>query len=244
MSLGLGVVLSVVCLAGVPAPVETSAPAATPSEDEGPNLLRTLDFYAEGARRGRIVRSSLDLVLAGTQLGLGIYGVVAIDDRGVRRSGISQIVAGSVGLTTSVFSLAAPSPLERLRRSDAYRLLSADPSNAQAVAQLRLAWASAARRARKRRLATGGLNIALGTLLTAGTSVQLATANSDAEKSERAWAYSTLTSAVGLVLAGVVRVALPGEDERSFAAYEAGRSRRAHVRLAPSVGGFSLVGRF
>lgn len=245
MILGLGFWLAATAASGVPAPSQATSSAATASSaDEGEDLLRSIDFYAVGARRSRLVHSSLDLGLAGTQLGLGIYGVVAIDDRGVRRSAISQIVTGSVGVTTSVFSLVARSPLERLRRSDAYRYLERDPTNPKGVGGLRSAWADAARRARKRRLVTGGLSIAIGTLLTVTTTVQFATANTEAEASERVWAFSTLTSSLGLVLAGTVRVALPGEEERSFAAYEARRPPKAHVRVAPSFGGLTLFGRF
>ena len=66
----------------------------------------------------------------------------------------------------------------------------------------------------------------------------------DATGSERQWAFTTVTSSHGLVSGGIAALALPSEDERSYAAFEASRPRGPVVRVGPTVGGVSFSGRF
>ena len=248
--------------AGAPAPVAeapvaeapVSAPATT-SEDrvlrdadslKGEILLGAVDFYAQGARRDRFVRSGIGLGLAGTQLGLGVYGLVGFEGEGIRRSAGTQMIAGGVGVVVSIVDLSVRSPMERLRRSDDYAALVADPGNRLMADQVEMSWRMGAKKARKRRLVLGSISTLVGTGLTAVGAVQLGRSNSDTPADERLWAYTTVFTGLGVMTSGLVSIILLGEEERSFAAYEAGLTplRRRVVRLSPGFGGLSLSGRF
>ncbi len=188
---------------------------------------------------------SIGLAVGGSQLGLGIYGSVELGSAGtgMRRAAVGQIVAGSLGFASSLGELIVPTPLESLQRSPAYARLEASPGDGAAMDVLRVQWGEAARKARKRRLTLGGINIGLGALLVTTAALRLAA--DDANSSERTWAFTTLTSAVGVTFAGLAGVLLPSESERSYAGLEAAQPRpRPQVSIAPSLGGMTVHARF
>ena len=209
-------------------------------------MLSLVDHYAQEARRERFVGGGLSLALASSQLGVGVYGYVGLGDEGtgMRRSAISQMAVGSIGVVTSVVQLATATPLERLIRSPHYGILLNDPGDPAAYEALREQWGAAAKRGRKRRFVLGGIALGVGAVLTTAASVRLAT--SDTSNTERVWAHSTLASGLGTVFGGVAAILLPSASERSFAAVEAAQQppTRPRVQVAPSIGGITLQGRF
>ncbi|MEX1369388.1 MAG: hypothetical protein AB1Z98_40045 [Nannocystaceae bacterium] len=218
--------------------------SSVPTHRESDVMLRAIDHHAKRARRERFVGAGVNTGLAGTQLGLGIFGTVAFDDAAVRLTAIGQIVAGSAGILGSVTGMVIPSPVERLRASPTYLRLSANPDDAAASAALRSKWGASVTAARKRRMARGGVSIGIGALVTAVGSVRLAQRSED-QTAEAVWALTTVTTGVGLLVAGVLTVSLPEETERSFKAFEAGHpAQRPTVSVAPTLGGLSLAGRF
>ena len=207
--------------------------------------LRLIDHHAGQARRERLVSGGIGLAVAGSQVGLGVVGYVALDDAGtgMRRSAIGQMAVGSLGIATSVMQLAVRSPLERLRGSATYNRLSANPADPVAYERLYTEWNTAAKRARKRRLALSGIGLGVGAVLTTVATVRLAAA--DTTNGERVWAYTTLASGVGVVFASLTGLLLRSESERSFAAIEAAQPPVApRVRVAPGLGGMTVHGRF
>ncbi len=228
-----------------PPPPSGEVPALSADAERGRSGLRLIDHHARESRRQRLVSGSIGLAVGGSQLGLGIYGSVELGNEGtgMRRAAAGQIVAGSLGFAGSLGQLIVPSSLERLQRSPAYRRLEASPGDAAALSALRVQWAEAARRARKRRLTLGGINIGLGALLVTAAVLRLAA--DDANSSEQTWAFTTLASAVGVTFAGVAGVLLPSESERSYAGLEAAQPRpKPHVSIAPSFGGMTVQARF
>ncbi|MEM6293074.1 MAG: hypothetical protein AAGA54_17490 [Myxococcota bacterium] len=226
-----------------------AALSAVPVEPEEPRyetgevMVKLLQQHAKTARRERLVRGGVGIGLASIQLGLGIYGQVELgDETGTQRAAIGQLVAGSVSLVNGLVQVAVPSPIERLRRSEATRQVADAPRDAEAVDVLRETWADAANKAKRRRRVSGGLTLGLGALVGVIASVRLA----DSTGSERQWAFSTVTSSLGMVGAGIAAVVLPSEDERSYAAFDASHPRRPKPAVRVGVGprGLSLSGRF
>ncbi len=208
-------------------------------------MLRLIDHHAQQARRERIVAGSIGMAVAGSQLALGVVGYVALDDAGtgMQRAATSQMVVGSIGIVTSITQVAFRSPLERMRRSATYGRLSADAADVAAYQSLYSEWEAAAKRGRKRRLAFGGIGLTLGAALSATATARLVA--SGTTDGERVWAYTTLASGVGVVFASLTGLLLPGEAERSFAAIEVAQPPATpRVRVAPSLGGMTVMGRF
>ena len=161
----------------------------------------------------------------------------------MRRSAVSQMTIGSIGIVSSVAQLAIRSPLERMRRSPTYAGLEANPGDVESYEMLRSDWELAAKKGRRRRFIFGGIGLGVGVLLTTVASVSLA--DSDTTSGERTWAYTTLGTAIGVVIGGVASMTLPSESERSFAAIEAAQpSPKPQVRVSPSLGGMAVQGRF
>lgn len=212
---------------------------------QGAALVQLIDHYANEARRERIVGGSLGLAASGLQLGIGIYGRVALADAGsgMQRSATSQILAGAVGMVSAVTQLAVRSPLERMRRSPSYAQLQADLDDTSTYESLRSDWQEAAKKGRRRRYIFGGIGLGLGAVLTTIASLRLA--DSGVSSGERIWAFTTLGTAVGTVFGGLASMILPSASERSLAAVEAARiNPQPQIGLSPSVGGMVLHGRF
>ncbi len=235
-----------------PEPESSVEPPAEPSDPllvrhHGEALVGQLGYNAKMARRERIVRSSFGLGLSGTQLGLGVYGLVELREvgPGLQRASIGQTIAGGVGIVLSTVNLSMRSPLERLVREPVFERLAADPMDEEAAAELHRAWKRAAEKSRRFRLVAGSLNIAGGGTLLVLSTIGLATPSSDTASGERLWSYMTFTSALGLTLSGVSLMVLPAESERSYAAHVAGHPEpRPFVRVRPQLGGAVVFGRF
>lgn len=211
----------------------------------GEATLRLVDHHAKEARRERLVSGSIGLGAASLQIALGVVGRVELGDEGtaMRRSAISQMAVGSIGIVNAVSQLAIRSPLERMRRSPTYAALEANPGDVTLSEALRSDWEVVAKNGRRRRFVFGGIGLGVGALLTTVASVRLA--DSDTTSGEQIWAYTTLGTAIGVLFGGIAAMALPSESERSFAAIEAAQPRRKpQVRVSPSIGGMAVQGRF
>lgn len=233
-----------------PAPADSNpapAPAASSDREVGEMTLRFVDLHAREARRERFTEGSFSLLLAGSQIGLGAYGITLDEDgsTGIRRAAIGQTITGSVGLVGAILGLARRSRLERLRRGPSYADLAANPGDADAREQLYRQWGSAAKLAKRQRLTKAGVQVGLGAVLVVLSSVRLSQLSEEATTGEQLWAFTTLTTAIGVTLSGVPYFIVRSATERSFAGYETTRARtRAQVRVAPTIGGMSVAGRF
>lgn len=210
-------------------------------ESEGAAMIEAVSEASVLERRQRRVAGALALSSGAVQLTTGALFFHAGDGSAsaLSRAGRTTMTAGGVGVVLGVLALARPGPLTKLRATDAYARLLADPSSPQSVLAFDRAWADAARKARKTRLVVGSISIAAGTALATVSAVRVFGLTRTQE--DTLIDLPMMLAGIGILGTGVARVVLESETERSHARHSA-RRRRINATVGP--GTIAISGRF
>lgn len=215
------------------------------SVERGALMIRFVDHYADAGRRDRWRAGGLRLTLGSVQTALGIYGMVTPRyTPAIRRAAIAQAGFGLSGVGFGVVALVKESPAERLAGSEEVAALRADPSDPLRLVQAEARWAVVAERARRWRLLVSGGYLTAGVGLVAVGAVFVFSPVRVVSDDEKFWAYSTLSTGLGVTLSGSLGLAIRTPIERGRSLYRAATGRSPTVTVRPTLGGAVVSGRF